>query len=128
VLSFVFIVIHCVMMNFVGAWCGDKVFFLLMHSFQVCIQVSSCSCKSCELIWVVHSSCSCRSFEFSCKVSMNSWLQVLCECFDVQCALCLLNKMLPNKTQCIGPWWGLLFLIMSFSYSCKSCERYNFLL
>jgi hypothetical protein len=71
--------------------------FLSMHSFQVCIQISSCSCKSCELIWVVHSSCSSKSFEFFCKVSMNSWLQVLCESFDVQCALCLLNQMLPNK-------------------------------
>jgi hypothetical protein len=59
-LSFVFVVIHCVMMNFDGAWCDGMGFFWFMYSSQVCIHVSSCSYKSCEFIWVVHSSCSCN--------------------------------------------------------------------
>jgi hypothetical protein len=37
-LSFVFIVIHCVMMNFDGVWCGGSVFFglciLLKYAFM----------------------------------------------------------------------------------------------
>jgi hypothetical protein len=45
---------------------------------------------------------------------------------DVQCAFYLFNQKLFNKVECNGPWWGLLFSTMSFSYSYKSCERYNF--
>lgn len=33
-LSFVFIVIHCAMMNFNGAWCGDMIFFCLCIPFK----------------------------------------------------------------------------------------------
>jgi hypothetical protein len=50
----------------------------------------------------------------------------LLRALDVQCAFYLLNQKLFNKVECNGPRWGLLFSIMSFSYSYKSCERYNF--
>ncbi len=33
-LSFVFIVIHCAMMNFDGAWCGDMILFCLCIPFK----------------------------------------------------------------------------------------------
>jgi len=33
-LSFVFVVIHCAMMNFDGAWCGDEIFFCVYILFK----------------------------------------------------------------------------------------------
>jgi hypothetical protein len=50
-------------------------------------------------------------------------------CVNSWCAMCILfaESKATQQTECNGPWLGLLFSIMNFSYSYKSHERYNFL-
>jgi len=105
-------------------WCGDMIFFCLCIPFKYAFMfppIIANFMSSYELSFLLL-----LQVHWVLLWTFHELLVISLVCtLDVQCAFYLFNQKLFNKVECNGPWQGLLFAIMSFSYSYKSCERYN---